>query len=63
MRSKRNIILIARNKAIKKRFRELKKEGRNNIQCFDKMVWEFYLSTYTIRDIVWGRYDREGRRK
>lgn len=55
---KESVIFTRRNKAIEERFRELKAQGRNNAQCFDIMVWEFYLAPTTIADIVWGRYRR-----
>ena len=52
----RGNIFFHRNKAIKKRFEELKEQGRNNAQCWDKMAWEFWLEPRTIRDIVYNKY-------
>ena len=58
---KRTTLFLDRNRAIKKRFRELKKEGRNNAQCFDKMSREFWLMPGTIANIVWGNYERKAK--
>ena len=52
----RKNVFNLRNEAILKRYQELKSLGRNNAQCFDIMMWEFWLEARTIRDICFGRY-------